>query len=239
MGFGDFQTALAMRDLVHQMIQDELEKSRPTMRYGVVSGLPIANKASVVFIGDVLSVQVSLGVIRPKVGDYVRVEGVGADRYVTDILGGGQEVALSGGWRTYVPSLTAATTNQVLGTGGTYAAKYNIIGSTCFAVGEIHFGTSGYSFGSGQWLLGLPSPAAFILPNGQMLGSCSFYRTGGSPWYLGIPFLYDANRLQLWGPGSATAPGLVGLTQTGVGGAAWGASAIIRFNLHYETTVTS
>lgn len=58
--------------------------------------------------------------------------------------------------QTYTPSLTAATSNPVLGTGGSTAGRFILIGKLLFVQMSVTFGTSGVSEGSGTYLLSLP-----------------------------------------------------------------------------------
>lgn len=59
------------------------------------------------------------------------------------------------------PTLTAATTNPVLGSGAVQSGRYVVsAGRTCNYWGQIQFGTSGVNAGSGQYLISLPFQAA-------------------------------------------------------------------------------
>lgn len=58
---------------------------------------------------------------------------------------------------TYTSTLTAATTNPTLGTGGSASGRYTLFGGKfCALHCTITFGTSGANAGSGQYLIALP-----------------------------------------------------------------------------------
>ena len=59
-------------------------------------------------------------------------------------------------WTSYVPTWTGST-SPVIGN-GTIEGYYKLIGKTCFVRGNIAMGTT-TTYGSGEWLIGLPFPA--------------------------------------------------------------------------------
>jgi hypothetical protein len=60
---------------------------------------------------------------------------------------------------TYVPVLTASTTNPTLGTGGSQAGWWQRVGDLIIGGATIRFGTSGIAAGSGTYFCSLPFPA--------------------------------------------------------------------------------
>lgn len=68
---------------------------------------------------------------------------------------------------TFNPSLTAATTNPTLGTGGLAEGRYTLWGGKfCHFSGTVQFGTSGANAGSGQYFLSLPFSTSNQIANG-------------------------------------------------------------------------
>lgn len=74
--------------------------------------------------------------------------------------------------QTYVPSLTASTTNPVLGTGNTLVGLYYLIFDQVFTWGEFRFGT-GASVGSGIYAISLPFRAQTTVGQGPSSGFTS------------------------------------------------------------------
>jgi len=62
----------------------------------------------------------------------------------------------SGSWIAYTPTWTA-TSNPAIGN-GTIEGYYKVIGKTCFVRGNVQMGST-TTFGSGEWLIGLPFSA--------------------------------------------------------------------------------
>lgn len=60
---------------------------------------------------------------------------------------------------TYVPTLTAATTNPTLGTGSTQAGFYYRLGDWIIGEARIRFGSSGAAAGTGLYAISLPVAA--------------------------------------------------------------------------------
>ncbi len=77
-----------MRDLVERLVHQVVNQVRPPPRYGTVTAVDIAvHRCSVLLAGEEESSTVVCGSFLPTVGDVVRVEHVGADRWVADVLG--------------------------------------------------------------------------------------------------------------------------------------------------------
>jgi hypothetical protein len=64
-------------------------------------------------------------------------------------------------WVSYVPTLTAATTNPTLGVGGTASGIYFRHGRSVHMLGCITFGSSGVNAGSGNYSIALPPGMTF------------------------------------------------------------------------------
>ena len=77
-----------------------------------------------------------------------------------------ESMAIPGAWTSYTPTLTAATTDPVLGTGSTVLGRYVTIGRTVHVQVNIKFGSSGASAGSGQYRVSLPVTAVSPLRAG-------------------------------------------------------------------------
>lgn len=89
MQFGDFPFTLQLRDIVNRLTREAVDVLRPRYRYGTVESIDRPNrKAEVIYNGDSASVIVNMGSIQPKeVGQQVRIEGIGTDKYIADIMG--------------------------------------------------------------------------------------------------------------------------------------------------------
>lgn len=88
-GLGDFAFSTQLRDVIAQMVRNEIDAQRPPYRYGIVQSINYTtNKATVILNGDTGAVTVNFGFIQPtSVGQTVRVDGQGVDRYIADVVG--------------------------------------------------------------------------------------------------------------------------------------------------------
>lgn len=88
-GMGTFAFSLAMRDTINRMVKEAVNELRPRYRYGTVLGINRTTmKAEVQMNGESGSVMVSMGSIQPSaIGQSVRVEGIGTDKFITDVIG--------------------------------------------------------------------------------------------------------------------------------------------------------
>jgi len=84
--------------------------------------------------------------------------------------------------RAHTPALTAATTDPVLGTGGFARAYWTQFGSLIVTWGQIRFGTSGTSAGSGAYRIRLPVNVdtdvnhwSGFTARGHAIGTCNLY----------------------------------------------------------------
>lgn len=89
MGMNDLAFSLAMRDNFIQIAEATVEKARPRYRYATVNSIDLAaRKCNVTFNGDLAPVQVNIGSVAPSaLGQVVRVEGIGTDKYIADVMG--------------------------------------------------------------------------------------------------------------------------------------------------------
>lgn len=89
MGMGDFAFSLQMRDTIRRMMKEAIDTDRPRYRYAIVNTIDrVARKCTVTFNGETNPVIVNMGAIQPKaVGQTVRVEGIGTDKYISDVIG--------------------------------------------------------------------------------------------------------------------------------------------------------
>jgi hypothetical protein len=136
-------------------------------------------------------------------------------------------------WTTYIPVLTASSTNPTLGPGYVAAGRYCQIGKTVIGVGRISFGGSGTSAGSGTYYISMPLPQVSTAGgSAQLQGHVRMISAGA----------YTDGYLQL----NSTSLVQPTYTTAQVGGAAQGADAThpgawtandrLDFQFAYETT---
>jgi hypothetical protein len=89
-GFGEFAFSLEMRDTIARIVREQIDRVRPRYRYAEVVALDYDNgKADVIYVGEENPVRVNMGAVRPDAaGQRVRIEGIGTDKYITDVIGG-------------------------------------------------------------------------------------------------------------------------------------------------------
>lgn len=89
MGFEGIAISARMRDVMEKLVRSNIDSMRPRYRYAVVNGIDRVNrKCDVTFTGDPAPVRVNMGSVQPKeVGQTVRVEGIGTDKFITDVMG--------------------------------------------------------------------------------------------------------------------------------------------------------
>lgn len=80
---------MEMRDIINKMVKEEIDRARPRYRYAKVDSIDhIARTAGVIFTGETNPVQVNMGFVQPSfVGQTVRIEGIGTDKFITDVMG--------------------------------------------------------------------------------------------------------------------------------------------------------
>lgn len=89
MGFGDYDFSMHMRDLMTRIATETINKTRPKYHYGTVTSIDRdARKCGVTLNGDSAPVLVNMGSIQPAVvGQVVRVDGIGTDKFISDVMG--------------------------------------------------------------------------------------------------------------------------------------------------------
>lgn len=87
--FGDLSASMKMRDVINKLVKTLIDKERPRYRYAsVVSWVRSTGKCTVVYNGETNEVVVNMGSIQPTaVSQIVRIEGIGIDKYITEVLG--------------------------------------------------------------------------------------------------------------------------------------------------------
>jgi hypothetical protein len=90
MPLNDYAFSMQMRDTIAKMVREEIDRQRPRYRYGTVTGIDrVSRKVDVQLNGETASVRVNMGAVQPAAnGQIVRVEGIGTDKFVTEIIGG-------------------------------------------------------------------------------------------------------------------------------------------------------
>ena len=123
MGFNDLAFSLKMRDALKKISRDVVNKERPAYRYGKVTSIDrVAYKCGVTMAGDSAPVLVNMGTIQPRdIGQVVRVEGIGTDRFITDVIGGASSTPMS--------VLGEANLNDIVAP-GTYQQTSNVNATT-------------------------------------------------------------------------------------------------------------
>lgn len=210
MGFGDFSISMQTRDIITKMIENVVERIRPPYRYGTVTQVDgLIRKCYVIFTGESTAVPVAYGMHAPLVGSQVRVEGIGVDKYITDIIDGARITGenpvrytaptMNSPWTNY----TAAPTRGYHGVGYTKTSQ-GIVTLTGLVAG----GTSGsviFTLPVGyrpdaQWAFCVQGSGGnvwcYIKANGDVL-------TGGaasSGWFSLDGIMFPAAGVATWTP---------------------------------------
>lgn len=129
---------------------------------------------------------------------------------------------------TYTPTLTAATTNPNLGTGGGQNARYTLFGGNwCTIRGTIAYGTSGTNGGSGQYFIALPFQVNSNIVGGVATNGCGIIRCASLlypvVWYAAVSATTFSGVIPAGNLVASTAPG------------GWTANDYLSFTLTYET----
>lgn len=88
---------------------------------------------------------------------------------------------------TYTPVLTASVTNPVMGTGATAIGRYYKIFDQIYVWGEVRFGSTGATFGSGTYQISLPFRAKTNISSGSpystpiCVGNAVAFKVAGTP----------------------------------------------------------
>lgn len=86
---GDYTYALKFRDVIIEIIKEQIEAIRPRYQMATVISIDRINYTCMVrFPGDTTDAKVNMGSTQPAaVGQIVRVEGLNGDRYIADVMG--------------------------------------------------------------------------------------------------------------------------------------------------------
>ena len=127
-------------------------------------------------------------------------------------------------WETYTPTLTASVTNPTLGTGFFASGRYGQVNKIVSGQGQINFGTSGVSAGSGYYYVSLPITAQ---SSGKVIGQFQFYDSSAFAVYLGTLISDTTTRSFMYynNPASVT---------TNAAPFTWAANDFIRYTFQYE-----
>ncbi len=149
------------------------------------------------------------------------------DAEVRDALTGAQSA-----WTAWTPALTA-TTNPVLGEGGSATGRYTRIGKTVLCSGRIKFGTTGQSFGTGTIAVSLP--VAANITSGTF--GCIHLSPNGSVWVAGWFVFATSTTANILVPETPTTDVLTVLdSETMPGWTELAPSSEWRFNVVYEAS---
>jgi hypothetical protein len=218
--FGDYDFALAMRDVIAGMVKTGIDAQRPQYRYASVTGIDRVNrKCTVRFPGDTQDSTVNLMNTQPLVvGQVVQVDGIGNDRYVSYVKGN----AYSPLRLTWAATLTAnaqLTANQLFYADATAAAIILTLPATAQPGDSVWIKrVDGSSFtgvqikpAAGEKIEGVVNSSIFLLAINDVV---IFTSTGNGDWVTArmsygtsapvpnAPVSRDANgRAQVVGPG--------------------------------------
>lgn len=88
MGFGDYDAAARMRDVIRRVAAETIQWLRPAYRYATVESVDVrGSSCMVVYPGETVSVRVRMGSTVPVVGQIVRINGAASDRFIEDAMG--------------------------------------------------------------------------------------------------------------------------------------------------------
>jgi hypothetical protein len=120
----------------------------------------------------------------------------GADSTVPGPIGPTGSFAIEP-WTTYTPTLFGSTTNPVIGN-GSITGRYMNVGATIFGEIRIIAGTSGFTRGSGNYSVSLPT--AGIVENYQPVGQVVMRDEGPGITYFGTAIFNNNvnNRVELF-----------------------------------------
>lgn len=88
-GMSDFAFSAKMRDIVTRMVEETVDRIRPSDRYGTVDSInTTTGKCGVILNGETAPVLINMGALQPaSTGLVVRVSGKTGDRYISDVFG--------------------------------------------------------------------------------------------------------------------------------------------------------
>lgn len=113
-GFGGYEEAMEMRDIINEIVRFSLDQNRPVPTYARVYTIDAVSRTCMVVInGDTVAVKATCGSIIPSAVDQiVRLEGPPGARYIADVLGPDRVAASTfedAPWLT--PTLGSGVTN--------------------------------------------------------------------------------------------------------------------------------
>jgi hypothetical protein len=128
-------------------------------------------------------------------------------------------------WETWTPALTASTTNPTLGTGSSATGRYGRVNKVVCGQGQIQFGTSGTSAGSGFYYISLPITAQ---SSGKVIGQFQLYDSSAFAVYVGTLISDSTTRsLMYYSNPSSVVQNATPFT--------WAANDFIRYTFEYES----
>jgi hypothetical protein len=99
-------------------------------------------------------------------------------------------------WTSYIPSLTASTTNPTLGTGSTATGRYKQVGKVVTGWAKLTFGTSGVNAGVGIYRISLPITAQSA--DDQVCGAGILQDSNANTAYTLVPYISNTGYVQLF-----------------------------------------
>lgn len=89
MGLNDYALSLGMRDAINQFVLTSIDKLRPKPRYATVDSIDRINgRCGVIYTGEENPMYVSAPGLWPMyLGQTVRIEGIGTDKYIAGVVG--------------------------------------------------------------------------------------------------------------------------------------------------------
>lgn len=168
----DLRFSLEMRDIVNSLVRDAIEKERPKFRYATVKAIDNTNgKCTITYNGETSQVIVNMGVIRPTVvGQIVRIEGIGTDKFVADVIGGPPAI----GQLSAVGAVTQFAGDTA--PAGWLLCQGQAVSRTTYAQLYATIGTK-YGTGDGSTTFNLPNLKGRV-PVGTDAGQTEFATTG-------------------------------------------------------------
>lgn len=102
-------------------------------------------------------------------------------------------IVASEAWTDYTPALTGSTSNPVLGASSTAVGRFQKVGRTVNGWLKIKFGTSGTSFGSGNYQVSLPVAAATVAAGVTIIQGSGylFDNSANTPFFI-VPYQDNA-----------------------------------------------
>lgn len=104
-GMSDFSYSMAMRDVIDRLVTSTIDRIRPAYKYAIVTAVNWqSNKCTVQYIGETSPVIVNTGRVEPMIGQKVRIEGYGTDKFVAGIVGAYDPSPIHGSVEPYYTS---------------------------------------------------------------------------------------------------------------------------------------